>query len=298
MTHPYARIVAELQRRIASGELRPGDRVPSTRQLTQEWGVAMATATKALSTLRQQGLVRAVQGVGTVVADGRRVQRAEPGHDLTRERIVRAAIEIADAEGLSTVSMRRIATGLGVATMSLYRHIPGKEELVVLMVDAATAEESLPETAPPGWRERLELSSRLQWRLYRKHTWLAPAISITRPQVLPNAVKHTEWSLRALAGLPPTAKLYAYLTVFGFVRGMAMSLEAEARAEQDTGLGPDEWMDTQHDVLPRILGESELPAFRELVAHDIDFDLDALFEFGLARVLDGLENLVTREAVT
>ncbi|GHF48025.1 DNA-binding transcriptional regulator YhcF (GntR family) [Amycolatopsis bartoniae] len=291
MTHPYARIVTELRRRIASGELRPGDRVPSTRQLTQEWGVAMATATKALTTLRQEGLVRAVQGVGTVVADGRS-PRTGTEQELTRERIVRAAIEIADGEGLAAVSMRRIATDLGVATMSLYRHVPGKDDLVVLMADAAIAEEPLPDVPPPGWRERLEYSSRLQWRLYHRHRWLAGAISMTRPQALPNAIQHTEWSLRALAGLDPKTMLYAYLTVFGFVRGVAVNLEAEAQAEQDTGLTPDEWMETQEGLLEPLAANGDLPAFRELITHDIDFDLDDLFEFGLARLLDGLEKLL------
>lgn len=292
MTHPYARIVAELRRRIAAGELRPGDRVPSTRQLTQEWGVAMATATKALNALRQQGLVRAVQGVGTVVADGHRPARAEPEQELTRERVVRVGIQLADAEGMAAVSMRRVATELGVATMSLYRHVPGKDELVVLMVDAAIAEEPLPENPPEGWRARLELSSRLQWGLYRKHRWLAPAISMTRPQQLPNAVLHTEWSLRALAGLDPRTKLYAYLTVFGYVRGVAMNLEAEAQAQQDTGLTADEWMQTQEEFLRTVAEGGRLPAFTELVEHDIDFELEDLFEFGLARVLDGLEKVL------
>lgn len=290
MPHPYARIVAELQRRIADGELRPGDRVPSTRQLTRDWGVAMATATKALSALRQQGLVRAVRGVGTVVADPKRPVRAEPGEELTRERIVRAAIEIADADGLAAVSMRRIATDLGAATMSLYRYVPGKDELVVLMVDEAIGEEPLPETPPPGWRERLELSSRLQWKLYRRHVWLAGAISMTRPQALPRAFLHTEWFLQALSGIPPKQQLYAYLTLFGFVRGLAANLEAEAQAEQDTGLSADEWIDTQEAAFLPLIADA--PAFTELVRHDIDFDLDDLFEFGLARLLDGVEKLL------
>ncbi|MBR8744456.1 GntR family transcriptional regulator, partial [Nocardiopsis sp. MG754419] len=64
---PYARIVADIRTRIDAGELRPGDRVPSTRDITREWGVAMATATKALAALRREGLVEAVRGVGTVV---------------------------------------------------------------------------------------------------------------------------------------------------------------------------------------------------------------------------------------
>src|SRR3954447_931481 len=64
---PYLRIAAEIRRRIQAGELRPGDRVPSTRGLVQEFGVAMATATKALATLQQDGVVHSLPGVGTVV---------------------------------------------------------------------------------------------------------------------------------------------------------------------------------------------------------------------------------------
>ncbi|GAA5031799.1 winged helix-turn-helix domain-containing protein [Actinopolymorpha pittospori] len=64
---PSVRILTEIRRRIATGELRAGDRVPSTRQITQQWGVAMATATKVLTALREEGLVRVVPGVGTVV---------------------------------------------------------------------------------------------------------------------------------------------------------------------------------------------------------------------------------------
>ncbi|MBC3992979.1 winged helix-turn-helix transcriptional regulator, partial [Streptomyces sp. AC563] len=65
---PYLRIVGELRRRIAEGELTPGDRVPSTRQIAREWGVALATATKALTTLRLEGLVVTRPRAGTVVA--------------------------------------------------------------------------------------------------------------------------------------------------------------------------------------------------------------------------------------
>ena len=64
---PYAQIVADLRDQIETGTLAPGDRVPSTREITQRWGVAMATATKALTALRQEGIVRPIPGVGTVV---------------------------------------------------------------------------------------------------------------------------------------------------------------------------------------------------------------------------------------
>ena len=68
MTAPYLRIVDEIRARIASGELRPGDAVPSARRITRDWGVALATATKVLATLHAAGLTRSMPGVGTVVS--------------------------------------------------------------------------------------------------------------------------------------------------------------------------------------------------------------------------------------
>src|SRR5215469_10913008 len=143
-TPRYQQIAAELRRQIELGELPPGARVPSTRAIVDEWGVAMATATKVLTELRHEGLVRAVPGVGTVVDGGRRPPRpgpaprrhgvAEPG--LSAERIVAAGVAIADAEGLGAVSMRRVANELDVATMSLYRHVQDKDGLLLHMLDA------------------------------------------------------------------------------------------------------------------------------------------------------------------
>src|SRR5512133_3632112 len=96
---PYVQIATEIRRRITAGELRPGDRVPSTRQIAQEWSVAIATATRALTSLSQQGVVRAEPRVGPVVAmpepppappqhATRRRAVREPDQELTRERIV------------------------------------------------------------------------------------------------------------------------------------------------------------------------------------------------------------------
>src|SRR3954447_23273087 len=135
------------------GSLR-GTRIPSTRRITQEWGVAMATATKALATLNQEGLVRAVPGVGTVVAEPGPEGPATPRHGLTRDRIIRAAIALVDTEGLAALSMRRVATDFGVSTMALYRHVPSKGELVRLMSEAVFDGEPLG-SRPHGWREQL-----------------------------------------------------------------------------------------------------------------------------------------------
>jgi AcrR family transcriptional regulator len=210
---------------------------------------------------------------------------------LTRERIVAAAIRVADAEGLAQLSMRRIATELGAAPMSLYRHVNGKDELLVSMMDSALGEDPLPARPPKGWRAQLELSSRVEWQGFRRHPWLAPALSITRPQLIPNGMRHTEWALRALDGLGLTIQemMYVHVTLFSHVRGLALNLEAEAQAEQDSGLTSDEWMQTQEHGFRVIAGTGDFPLLNRLVDSEMELDLDQLFEFGLGRLLDGLE---------
>ncbi|WP_433262826.1 TetR/AcrR family transcriptional regulator C-terminal domain-containing protein [Actinosynnema sp. CS-041913] len=292
----YQRIARDIRQRIDRGELRPGDRVPSTREITSTWGVAMATATKVLASLRKDGLVEAVPGVGTVVAGpvvastaaGEKEARGEP--ELTGERLVRAAVDIADREGLAGLSMRRVAAQLGVAAMSLYRHVPGKDELVLRMIDTVMAAQPLPDPRPDGWRARLEASARLQWELFRRHPWLAGAMSMTRPQLLPSAVAHTEWTLQSLDGhgLTLEERLHASVTLFGFVRGIAVNLELEAEDRQRTGITDDEWLERQADVVVGIAATGRFPLFARMVQTELDMELGTLFEFGLARMLDGI----------
>jgi AcrR family transcriptional regulator len=340
---PYQRIAAEIRQRISSGELKPGDRVPSTRALVQEFGVAMATATKALAALQQDRLVHPRPGFGTVVGppppthrrtagpspqhpgtnsarqpgtsqprspqrrsdQGRRAGSAlaqshhsalpaqPPEPQLGREQVVRTAIAIADAEGLGALSMRRIATEMGVSTMALYRHVGGKEALVLQMVDTAVGDFPFPATRPTNWRAGIEQAARLQWSAYRRHLWLPSAISLGRPQMLPNLLPHTDAVLRAVAefGVDASTAMYAAITVVGYVRGVALNLEPEALAEQDTGMTADEWAGRQTDQLAALVQTGDLPGFRALAVpngFEFDYDLDQLFEFGLRLVLDGL----------
>jgi DNA-binding transcriptional regulator YhcF (GntR family) len=316
---PYARIVAELRRRIETGELAPGDRVPSTREITRSFGVAMATATRALGVLRQQGLVRAVPGSGTVVEyppgapsprtvvpaavsepalePARPRVRLAPEAALTSERIVAVAVAIADAEGLDGLSMRRVAAELGAATMALYRHVVDKDDLVLRMLDAALGEWRPPSDAPDGWRPRLEIAGRTLWALFRRHPWLAPAMSMTRPQAVAGGLALSEWTLAALdsSGADHATVMTAYLTLVNYVRGTAVNLEPEAEAEAATGLNPDQWMDTQEEAMRSIVGDGRFPTFERVLSTPYDFDLDVLFEFGLQRLLDGFA-LVIPEA--
>jgi len=152
-------------------------------------------------------------------------------------------------------------------------------------------EDPLPARPPNGWRAQLELSSRMQWRGFRRHPWLAQALSFTRPQLIPNGMRHTEWALRALDGLGLTIQemMHIHMTLFSHVRGLALNLEAEAQAEQDSGLTSDEWMQTQEHGFRVIAGTGDFPLLTRLVNSEMELDLDQLFEFGLGRLLDGLE---------
>ncbi|MGH3340870.1 MAG: GntR family transcriptional regulator, partial [Propionibacteriaceae bacterium] len=262
-------IAAQIRDKIKSGELAAGDRVPSTREIMRRWGVAMATASKVLSILKEEGLVRTRPGAGTVVARtglsrarvGARPQDSEAA--LTRERIVAAATAIADKEGLGSLSMRRIAAELDVATMSLYRHVRDKDDLLALMIDAAFGEWQLPKSGS-DWQEALTEAARELWRIFRRHVWLAPAYSLTRPLVVPSGLAYTEQVLATLLdrGVKPATAFSMNLILFNFVRGFATSLEMEATAEADTGVTADEWMEVQKPALEALLADRDVPAFR------------------------------------
>jgi AcrR family transcriptional regulator len=290
---PYQVIAAELRRRIEAGELRPGDRAPSTRALVRDFGVAMATATKALQVLQAERLVHPSPGVGTVVGPAPRARRtaaADGVPDLNRDEVVRMGIAIADAEGLAALSMRRIAAEFGVSTMALYRYVGGKDALVVQMVDEAIGEAPLGEV-PPYWRDAVAMVARVHWAAYRRHLWLASAISLSRPQLVPRLLPHTDAVIGALRGFEKDAALSTMISLFAYVRGVALVMESEAQAEQDTGVTADEWVTGQSDQLGAMIAAGNLTAFRELLADGFDYtyDLDQLFEFGLGVFLDGLE---------
>ncbi|RII13110.1 HTH-type transcriptional repressor YvoA [Streptomyces sp. YIM 130001] len=295
---PYLRIAAGIRRRIESGSLAPGDPVPSTRRITEEWGVAMATATKALATLRQEGLVRAVPGVGTVVTEPTTERRVAPGAALTRERIVRTAMALVDTEGLAVLSMRRVATEFGVSTMALYRHVPNKGELVRLMSEAVFQEEP-PGPVPVGWRARLTREARWLWSAYERHPWLARAMaSLTRPMASPHAMHYAERVLSSVKGLglSPEQMLHIHLSVLGYAQGIALAIESESQARQDTGMSPEEWMASHEPRMEQIQTSGAYPVLSTLFGDgDFDLELDSLFEFGLDRLLDGIETLIERQ---
>ncbi|WP_066373766.1 TetR/AcrR family transcriptional regulator C-terminal domain-containing protein [Herbidospora mongoliensis] len=290
----YLRIADDIADDIRSGRLAAGGVAPSTRQIVRDRGVAMATATKVIGALRARGLVETVPGSGTVVR--RQDPRAAPPRDrarrpgLAQREIVEAAIEIADAEGLPLVTMRRVAVALGVSTMALYRHVPNRGDLTLRMADHVFAGTRLPEIPQGEWRRRLEAAARLFWTTFSRHPWAAEIFSLSRPQLMPNVLPLAEWSLGTLhaMGFAAHDMLCTHINLFGHVRGMALVRLAEARAEEDTGMSADDWMRVRGGDLRRWATSADHPGLGHVVREQFDFDLDTVFEYGLQRLLDGI----------
>ncbi|BDO42717.1 TetR/AcrR family transcriptional regulator C-terminal domain-containing protein [Cellulomonas sp. NTE-D12] len=289
----YVRVADSIAAEIRSGRIAEGARVPSTRQIVREWGVAMATATKVLQALRSEGLVDSVRGSGTVVRRGARgtthLTPATPA-EPTLQQIVETAVGIADADGLPLVTMRRVAAQLGVATVTLGRHVRGREALTLHMVDSVFADVALPELPVTAWRPRLETVAHVFWTAFARHPWAAEVFSLSRPHPIPSVMPIAEWSLSTLRamGLPAAEALAAHVMLFGYVRGMALARSAEQQAVSDTGVGADDWVRAHGDVRTWRT-QADAPGLRYVSQEDVEFDLDGVYAYGLSRLLDGLE---------
>ncbi|QVQ52818.1 TetR/AcrR family transcriptional regulator C-terminal domain-containing protein [Spiractinospora alimapuensis] len=209
-----------------------------------------------------------------------------PRRGLDLERIVHAAVEVADEDGLEGMSMRKVAERLGFTPMSLYRHVPGRDQLIDLMLDGAMAR--LPDPPTEGdWRSRLETCLTQGWELTRRHPWLAEARG-TRRLPGPNTVARYERMLAILAdtSLPPAEVIAALNVVSRFVDAEATALLEAARAERDGGGTDEEWWDARRSLFDQLDAHPTITALWEAGGWDDPVDT---FTFGLARLLDGLE---------
>jgi AcrR family transcriptional regulator len=119
---------------------------------------------------------------------------------LTREAVVEAAMQLADAEGLGAVSIRRVAAQLGARTMSLYTYIARKEDLLDLMADEVAGEVLIEGSLPADWRKAITLIARREREVARRHPWMVELLG-RQPRFGPNALRHAEQTAAALSGL-------------------------------------------------------------------------------------------------
>ncbi|WP_158884978.1 TetR/AcrR family transcriptional regulator [Amycolatopsis anabasis] len=235
-------------------------------------------------------------GAGSRRAPGPRPRRALATRgQLDRATVVLAAVRLADAEGLSAVSMRELAARLDIAAMSLYQHVSGKDDLVGAMVDAALAGYRPPDASAAGWRSLLEHEARQEWAVYRRHPWLLRVLATTRPPLVRSVLEAVDRSMTAVAGhgLDHRTALSVYLLVSGYVQGTALMGVAETETVRETGVSGPQWWNTQLGRLAGMAGSGHYPWLSELATAVPDGDdLESWFEFGLHRVLDGIAVLL------
>ncbi|EIV93897.1 TetR/AcrR family transcriptional regulator [Frankia sp. QA3] len=220
-----------------------------------------------------------------------------PRRGLSLERIVSAAVDVAQADGIGAVSMSRVAAELGAATMSLYRYVSAKDELLLLMVDAAMGSPPGPREPDDGWRAGLTRWAQGSRAAYHRHSWVL-RIPISTPPLGPNMVAWMDDGLRCLAHTPLTEqqKLSSVLLLSGFVRNEA-TLTADLRAAS----GGENMMPGYGALLTRLIDPAMFPSLQRAIdsgSLDDDDDMDGEFDFGLARLLDGIAVLIDGLAAT
>jgi AcrR family transcriptional regulator len=239
--------------------------------------------------------------VSVATAWGLRTAAPRPRkHGLSLQRIVEAGIRVAASDGLAAVSMSRVASELGAATMSLYRHLSAKDELLAHMVDAAFVE--APAGVGPGetWRAGLSRWAASHLAVLRRHSWLV-RVPISGPPLMPNQVLWFERGLACLGATPlaEAEKPSVLLLVNGFVRNQA-TLEADLMlAARTSGLSPEHVGARYSDALASLTDAARFPAIHDVLAAGVFAGEGAIeddFQFGLDRILDGIDVLIRARA--
>ena len=238
---------------------------------------------------------------GVEVLWGRRDQpRRGPRPSLSLDRIVEAAVEIADGEGLPAVSMARVAERIGTTPMSLYRHVTNKDELLQLMIDAVAARQGPPEPDPEqDWRYNLDRWAHGLVGLYRSHRWSLQAPIGPLPPVGPGQLVWLDRGLACLgSGVPAEIRIGVIMLLLTYVRGEVAFTQEMNRSMDRT---PPTGTPTYGELLRRLVTPDQLPALAELVFAGVfdqpdagisDTEFAELLEFGLGRLLDGVAVLV------
>ncbi|TDC89833.1 TetR/AcrR family transcriptional regulator C-terminal domain-containing protein [Actinomadura sp. 7K507] len=226
-----------------------------------------------------------------------------PARGLTHARIVAAAIEIADTEGLGAVTMQAVAKSLGFTTMSLYRYVSSKDDLVRLMQDAAVTSTETVEL-PDDWREALRTWAGLVRDAYRAHPWVLETPRGQLSVLMPASVRAADMGLAALAGLDLADgdKVAAILLISQHVSSM-VELEQSLAAEGTPAITPQ-----GGEALREVITADHFPHLAPIMAaggYVVGEEqaaeaegVDAEYEFGLDLLIAGLESLERRRHST
>jgi AcrR family transcriptional regulator len=206
----------------------------------------------------------------------------KPGHSVGQ--IIAAAIELADEEGFPALSLPRIARRLGLTANALYRYVGSKDELLLLVLDAACG--APPDDLPRPWRAGAAAWTRALYGRYRTRPWLLD-IPVRGAPVTPNLLRWVESLLGVLArsGLPDDEWLSSAVLLDGYARTSAM-LARDLDRPNETPVQSSEVT----GFLYPLLSERGFPLLAEMLAAQryADSSPEPDIEFGLDRILDGI----------
>lgn len=206
---------------------------------------------------------------------------------LTRERVVRAAMELADESGIESVTMRELGRRLGVEAASLYNHVAGKKDLLDGMVDLVVAEIDLP-SGDVDWREAMRRRAISAREVFALHRWGAGLID-SRERTGPSSLSYADRVLGALlhAGFSPRLAANAFLAIDSYVYGFERQRANISPADDE------EVAEAAQEVLDAI-PEGAFPSLARVAMEyaETPYDDVAAFGFGLDLILDGLERLL------
>ncbi|MBB1256524.1 TetR/AcrR family transcriptional regulator [Streptomyces sp. OF3] len=228
-----------------------------------------------------------------------------PRRGLSLERIVRAGIDCAATEGIGAVSMSRVAAVLGVSAMALYRYVGAKNELLLLMEDAAVGPPPKELAEPADWRTGLADWARAYRRVLHDNLWVL-AVPVSSPPATPNSVIWMEYGLRAMrdSGLGAGERLGVLTLLSEYVRGEATVAADLAAAAREAGLGPDQMNAAYGRLLAGLADRERFPEVNAVLDSGVlaaggdgeaPSEAGEDFDFGLERVLDGVAALIAKE---
>jgi AcrR family transcriptional regulator len=223
-----------------------------------------------------------------------------PKRGLSVDAIVAAAIGLADAEGLEAISMARVATELGCATMALYRYVSSKDELLQLMWNASAQGVETLVLAGRGWRPKLRSWAIVQREMLDRHPWITQ-MPMASPPLAPNSLTFVERGLEALdpTGLADADKLRVIGLISSYTLSEARMAHDAARAQAAAaaaGSASAPW--TFEALLRELIDDEHFPrlhriAWSAAIGDDPSgFDEQQEFRFGLDRILDGVQVMV------
>jgi AcrR family transcriptional regulator len=210
----------------------------------------------------------------------------------SREEIVATALYLADNEGFDAVTMRRVASELGLGTMSLYWYVESRDDLLDLMFDEIMGEQLLPEPVPSDWRDALRAIAHAAKKTYERHPWLGGRMG-DRPGFSPNMIRHAEQSMAAVAGLglDPVSSMQVLQAVDDYVIGHITRTQARNALGDKVGFAKDDYDQLFVPWLERVFASGDFPHLAAMHEHPEGFAamVTDTFDPGLEFVLDGIE---------